>query len=270
MLYLVSTPIGNLGDITYRAVQVLQECAYVLCEDTRHSLALLERYEIRRPLKSYHKFNEKTREEEVVRSLREGLSLALISDAGTPSVSDPGQRLVERCRRENLPVTALPGPCAAITALTLTGFDTAPFQFAGFLPKKQGALEECLRRLLLFSGTSIAYESPHRLADTLDALCQLEREREIAVARELTKIHEEVRRGAAQELAAHYRQHPPKGEVVLLIAPSAHSKTPSCSPEEYVRLLQEEGLRPIEAIKAAASLYGVPKRTLYAAVHIHK
>lgn len=217
MLYLIATPIGNLADITFRAVQTLAVCDYVLCEDTRRSRILLSHYELQKPLKSYHKFKEAQMEERVIADLRRGLKLALLSDAGTPTISDPGQRLVARCRREGLCVTALPGSCAAVMALSLSGFDTAPFQFVGFLPAKKTACERALATCLQYEGTSIIYETPHRIAKVLQRLAALDPKRPLCIARELTKKFEECLFGDAGELLAHFQAHPPRGEMVLLI-----------------------------------------------------
>ncbi len=218
MLYLVATPIGNLADITLRALEVLRTCDYILCEDTRHSLKLLRHYEIQKPLKSYHKFNEKRRCDEIIADLKAGVKVALITDAGTPLISDPGEILVQRCVEEQVPITTIPGPCAAIAALTLSGFSAVQFQLVSFLPKKSGGLTKALTALLAYEGTSICYESPYRLVKTLKALCTLSPSRKVAVVRELTKIHEECRRGTAQDLCNHYSKISVKGEIVLLIS----------------------------------------------------
>ncbi|MFI5334063.1 MAG: 16S rRNA (cytidine(1402)-2'-O)-methyltransferase, partial [Chlamydiales bacterium] len=166
MLFLVATPIGNLADITLRALEVLRTCDYILCEDTRHSLKLLRHYEIQKPLRSYHKFNEKKRCDEITRDLKAGMKIALITDAGTPLISDPGEILVQKCIEEKLSVIPIPGPCAAIAALTLSGFSAAQFQLISFLPKKSGGLTRVRTARLSDPGTSICYESPYRLATT--------------------------------------------------------------------------------------------------------
>lgn len=221
MLILVPTPIGNLADFTQRAIDCLCACDYILCEDTRHSLKLLKAYSIEKPLKSFHAFNEAKIEERIVQDLREGKQIALLSDAGTPLIADPGYALVRRCIQEELPVSALPGPCAAILALVLSGFPPLPFQCVGFLPKRKG-LRTMLRQLLEYSGTSIAYESPHRIQKTLSLLVELDPERRVCVARELTKMYEELIRGTARDVLA--RLPSPRGEYVLLIAPKPAQK----------------------------------------------
>lgn len=217
MLYLIATPIGNLADITLRALEVLRACDYILCEDTRCSVKLLSHYEIRKPLRSYHKFNEKSRCDEIIADLKAGKTIALMSDAGTPSISDPGEILVKRCHEEKIPVSGTPGACAAIMALTLSGFSTRQFQLVGFLPRKKGELTRTFQALLEFEGTSICYESPYRLVKALQLLASLGCVRKIAVVREMTKLYEECLQGSASELAEHFTKKPPKGEIVLLI-----------------------------------------------------
>jgi 16S rRNA (cytidine1402-2'-O)-methyltransferase len=220
MLYLVATPIGNLEDFSQRACRILQECDYILCEDTRHSSILLKHYQIHKPLLSYHKFNEALRRKKIVADLKEGKKIALLSDAGTPCLSDPGSSLVKLCLQEGFAPTGIPGPCAAILALISTGFDTSRFQFVGFLPKKAKALQELLQEILAYSGTSICYESPHRIQKVLECLKNLEPTRRCAVARELTKKFEEVAIGTAEELLSRQLSRPFKGEITLLVAAS--------------------------------------------------
>jgi 16S rRNA (cytidine1402-2'-O)-methyltransferase len=265
VLYIVATPIGNLADFTFRAVEILQNSHYILCEDTRTSKTLLNHYAIQTPVKSYHKFNEKERLQEILADLRNGLQIALISDAGTPGICDPGVELLTHCQKEKLPFSSLPGPCALILALTLSGMPSERFQFIGFLPKKEKELKICLVELLTYSGVSICYESPHRLLDTLALLPP---DREIAVVREMTKIYEESRKGTAQELLVHFQVHRPKGEIVLLIqGEKTESHFPLDVKEHVLQLQQEFNLSLSEAIKLAASLRSVPKREIYALVH---
>jgi 16S rRNA (cytidine1402-2'-O)-methyltransferase len=269
MLYLIATPIGNLSDISYRAVAVLQTCDYILCEDTRHSRYLLEHYGIHKKLHSYHQFNESKAEDEIINDLRLGLTLALISDAGTPLICDPGYRLIQRCLKEDLPYSALPGPCAALLALTLSGFNPDHFQFVGFLPKKETELKKMLAELLYYTGTSICYETPHRLQQTLKELSQSADQRLICVARELTKKFETLHRGTALELLEYFNKTPPRGEIVLLISGNKEATDfTHLSPEEHVAFLQKNyGLSLQEAIKMAAQLRGVRKKEIYNAVH---
>lgn len=268
MLYLVATPIGNLSDISYRAVETLKECDYILCEDTRHSQILLKHYHIQKPLKSFHQFSEASKEDAVIKDLKEGKQIALISDAGTPAISDPGSRIVKRCREEDLKVTAIPGPCAAIAALCCSGLDTDLFQFCGFLPKKSSQLKETLIEILNYDGTTICYESPRRILSVLKQIDPLAPNRSLVIARELTKQFEEVKSGTAAELLDYWAKSPLKGEIVLLI--SGKDKTDpgvgsnAVSPEDYVKVLESSyGLSRNEAIKLAAKTYGLKKRDLY-------
>jgi len=218
VLTVVPTPIGNLNDITLRALAALRDADLVAAEDTRHSGLLLKHHGISKPFVSFHEHNEARRTAELVELLRAGRSIALITDAGTPSISDPGARLIRACIAESLPYTVLPGACAAITALAGSGFDTAEFWFAGFLPVKSGQRRNAVSAALARAATSIFYESPHRLIRTLEVLAELAPERRVCVARELTKMFEEYRIGTGGELLAHYTAHPPKGEICLLVA----------------------------------------------------
>jgi 16S rRNA (cytidine1402-2'-O)-methyltransferase len=218
MLFLVATPIGNLGDITFRAVEVLKSCDYILCEDTRHSLRLLQHYSIQKPLISYHMFNEASREQKIVDDIQAGKMVALISDAGTPGIADPGMRLVKRCRKEELKIEAIPGSCAAILAITCSGLSTERFQFVGFLPRTSGRLQRVLEEILTYPGTTICYETPHRLVKVLELLSRIAPEQTICVARELTKKFEEVRTGTPSELLMEWKNRSVKGEIVLLIS----------------------------------------------------
>jgi 16S rRNA (cytidine1402-2'-O)-methyltransferase len=265
VLYLVSTPIGNLADFSFRAVETLKRCDYILCEDTRHSRFLLEHYGIQIPLKSFHKFNETKTLELILTDLKEGRTLALISDAGTPLISDPGEHLVLRCHQAAIPITAIPGACAIIDALVLSGFPSAPFQFIGFLPKKEKELHSTLSQALLYSGTTIAYESPHRIEETLSCIANIEPKRALCIARELTKLHEECLKGSAEELLTHFKAHPPRGEIVLLIsAPRERLVYEHLSLEELVEMLQKDlKLSKADAIKMAAQMRQLPKREVY-------
>ena len=267
MFILVATPIGNLGDISQRALDALRQSDLILCEDTRHSSHLLRHFGIEKPLLSLHQFNEKSREERILRDLEEGRTICLISDAGTPLVSDPGFSLVRACIEKKIPFTAIPGPCSLIQALVLSGFESERFQFIGFLPRKKGALQEALRSALSYRGTSIAFESPERLIETLEEIHALAPRRETAVARELTKKFEECCRGTPEELLAHFRAAPPRGEIVLLLRQGelAQEEIPL---DELIELLQEHhGLSLKEAIKIAASLKKLPKKEIYKSIH---
>lgn len=217
MLSLVPTPIGNLGDLTLRALEVLAAADLIAAEDTRHSGLLLQHHGLRKPLVSFHEHNEAMRTAELLARLRDGASVALITDAGTPSISDPGARLVRACLEAGLDYTILPGPCAAITALVGSGLDASAFFFGGFLPVKSGQRARELTGAIERDGTSIFYESPHRLLKSLATLHELAPGRLACVARELTKKFEEYRRALPAELVAHYTAHPPKGEICLLV-----------------------------------------------------
>jgi len=217
MLYVVATPIGNLSDITLRALEVLRDVDLIAAEDTRHSGNLLRHFEIRKPLVSYHEHNEAMRTAELARRLAGGENIALITDAGMPSLSDPGARLIRKCIERNLPYTIIPGVSAILTALVGSGFPLERFCFRGFLPVRSGRRKRELRAAMERTETSIFFESPHRLVKTLTACSEIMPDRELCVARELTKKFEEFRRGIALELLAHYTVHPVKGEITLLI-----------------------------------------------------
>lgn len=219
-LSLVATPIGNLEDITTRAARVLAEADLIAAEDTRHTIRLLQKLELHRPLLSYHQHNEAKRTEELTARIAAGEHIALVTDAGMPLVSDPGLRLVRACREQGLAVDVLPGPSAVLTALAGSGLPATPFYFGGFLPVKSGQRLRELETAATRGCTSIYFESPHRLLKTLNAAAESEALASaiFCVARELTKIYEEYRTGSAAELLAHYRQKPPKGEICLLVS----------------------------------------------------
>jgi 16S rRNA (cytidine1402-2'-O)-methyltransferase len=220
MLYVVATPIGNLGDITLRAVEALKSADVIAAEDTRHSGLLLKHLEIKKPFVSYHEHNEAARTTELVERLGRGENVALITDAGTPGLSDPGLRLIRECIKRELPFTIIPGASSILMALLGSGFSTEKFSFRGFLPVKSGQRERELRAATERNETTIFFESPYRLTKTLAACIDIIPERQLCVARELTKKFEEFRRGVASELLAHYQAHPPKGEIVLVISGS--------------------------------------------------
>ena len=218
MLYVVATPIGNLGDITLRALEVLRGVDLVAAEDTRHSGILLKHYKIDKPFISYHEHNEAMRTAQLVERIAAGESVGLITDAGMPGFSDPGVRLIRECIKRELPFTIIPGPSSILTALLGSGFSMEKFCFRGFLPIKSGRRERELRAATEREETTIFFESPYRLTKTLKACIDIMPDRELCVARELTKKFEEFRRGTAAQLHAHYEAHPPKGEIVLLIS----------------------------------------------------
>jgi 16S rRNA (cytidine1402-2'-O)-methyltransferase len=220
MLYVVATPIGNLADITLRALDTLKSADVVAAEDTRHSGMLLKHFGIKKLFISYHEHNEAARTPELVERVAHGENVALITDAGTPGVSDPGLRLIRECIKREVPLTVIPGPSSILTALVGSGFSTEKFSFRGFLPVKSGQRERELRAAAEREETAIFFESPYRLTKTLAACIDLMPERQLCVARELTKKFEEFRRGIASELFSHFQAHPPKGEIVLVISGS--------------------------------------------------
>lgn len=268
MLYLVSTPIGNLADITQRALDTLRQVDLILCEDTRHSAGLMMHFGIQTPLHSYHKFNEAAAEEQWIDQLKAGKTIALISDAGTPAIADPGERLVKRAIAEGITVSPIPGASAVLAALVVSGLATTPFQFIGFLPKKDKERLDLLQEILHYAGTTICYESPHRILDLLREMQQVAPNRPLVVAREITKRHEEITRGCAQEILAIWGDREIRGELVLLIAgidPSQNDEEwLKWSPEEHVAFLQQQfKMDKNEAIKVAAKQRGLSKRDLY-------
>jgi 16S rRNA (cytidine1402-2'-O)-methyltransferase len=218
MLYVVATPIGNLDDITLRALEVLKSADVIAAEDTRHSGNLLRHFEIRKPLISYHAHNEAMRSEQLAARLAAGENVALITDAGMPGLSDPGARLIRKCIERELPYTIVPGASAILTALVGSGISTDQFCFRGFLPVKSGQRERELRAAMDREETSVFFESPHRIIKTLAACVVIMPDRQLCVARELTKKFEEFRRGTAAELLAHYEAHPAKGEITFVIS----------------------------------------------------
>jgi 16S rRNA (cytidine1402-2'-O)-methyltransferase len=218
MLYIVATPIGNLGDMTLRAIEVLKSVDLVAAEDTRHSGMLLKHLGIKKSFISYHEHNEAARTSELIERLARGEHIALITDAGTPGLSDPGLRLIRECIKREVPFTIIPGPSSIVTAVVGSGFSTEKFSFRGFLPVKSGQRKRELRGAAEREETVIFLESPYRLAKTLTACIDVMPERQLCVARELTKKFEEFRRGTANELLTYYQAHPPKGEIVLVIS----------------------------------------------------
>lgn len=217
MLSVVPTPIGNLGDITLRAIETFRACDLVAAEDTRHTGLLLAHLGIKKPFLSLHEHNEASRCDEIIARLRAGTRIALATDAGMPAISDPGTRLIRAVIAENLPLEILPGPCAAIVAAVGSGMDLSSFRFAGFLPNKSGRREKALREAVASAETTIFYESPYRLVKTLETLALIAPSHPACVARELTKKFEDFHRGTASELLSHYSAHPPKGEICLVI-----------------------------------------------------
>jgi len=269
-LVVCPTPIGNLEDVTLRVLAALREADVVACEDTRRTRVLLDRYGVRARLVSYHEHNERARAAELAERMRAGEVVALVSDAGMPLVSDPGYLLVRACVAAGLPVEVLPGPSAAITALVASGLPADEWHFHGFLPRKKGELREVLAG---GDSTLVAFESPRRLPATLALLAEIDPEREVAVARELTKAHEEIVRGTAAEVATRYADGPPKGEIVLVIAPpatagrgSSAEAPPDPAAVDALRKLVDAGAHPRKAASVVASLTGTSANALYRAL----
>lgn len=262
-LYVVATPIGNLEDITYRAVRTLSEVDLIAAEDTRHSRKILVHFGIKKPLLSYHDHNEQQRQKELVGRLMTGENVALISDAGTPCIADPGYRLIASCHAAGIMVVPIPGPSALITALSAAGVSTERFTFEGYLPHKAKARADLLRTLQGEQRTLVFYETPHRLTTTLDDLTEiLGAERTLVVARELTKMYEEFFRGTVAEAVARFAREPVKGELVLVIPPGTQG--PKMNARDALRkLLNESDLSRREAVKLVAKEYGLPSSDLY-------
>lgn len=266
-LYVVATPIGNLGDITLRALETLQSCDLILAEDTRLSRRLLDHYKISAPLLSCHEHNEEERISELAERIMQGQNLALISDAGTPAVSDPGFKLVRALASMGLKIVPIPGPNAAITAISAAGLPSNSFAFAGFAPKKNKARKEFLTRYLAFPGTLIFYESPHRVGDLLAALKEVFGDRPVVLARELTKVYEEFIRGGLEEVAAQLAKRDGlKGECVLLLDNTGNTETvidPGALEAEIKTALAGENASASALAKGLAKKYGLPKGQVY-------
>ncbi len=223
-LYLVATPIGNLEDITFRALRTLKEADVIACEDTRHTQQLLNHYSIKTPTVSYHEHNELTRAPELVLQLEEGSHIALVSDAGMPVISDPGYRLVHLAIRHNIPVVPIPGASALVAALSAAGLPVDKFRFLGFLPSKKSQRRKAIEEVKGSNKTQVFYEAPHRLLDMLEDVKQILGDPPVVVAREVTKVHEEFCRGTASEVLARLRKKPVKGEITVLVAPQLASR----------------------------------------------
>ena len=271
-LYLCATPIGNLEDMTFRAVRILQEVDLIAAEDTRNSVKLLNHFDIDTPMTSYHEYNKYDKGRRLVEKLLEGSSIALITDAGTPGISDPGEELVKMCHDAGICVTAVPGPAACITALTISGLPTRRFVFEAFLPSDKKERENVLRTLEREQRTIVVYEAPHRLIKTLKLLAErLGGERRVSVCRELTKRHETVFRASLAEAVSYYDVNEPKGECVLVIEGMSREaaeqeergKWADMSIEDHMEYYLSQGLDRKEAMKRTAKDRGVPKREIY-------
>ena len=270
MLYVVATPIGNLADISERALKVLSEVDFIAAEDTRNSLRLLTHFGISKTLVSYHEHNKREKGEEIIARLRGGESCAIITDAGTPAISDPGEDLVALCAENDIPVTSVPGACALISALALSGLPTARFVFEGFLPVQKKERRERLECLSREERTFILHEAPHKLRTTLDDLCRvLGGERRISLCRELTKLNEEICRTTIAEAIEQYSAKEPRGEYVLVIEGGsgsdggADTAFENMTPEEAVAHFTEQGMSKNDAVKAAAKALGMTRNQLY-------
>lgn len=265
-LYLVATPIGNLEDITLRALNILKNVDLIATEDTRHSLKLLNHYEISKALISYHRHNEDSKANFLIEKLQNGKNIAIITDAGTPGISDPGEEIVKLCIQNHIPVIPIPGACAFINALICSGIDTSEFTFLGFLPLNKKNRKEQLDKIKTALHTTILYEAPHKLHTTLKDLEEILADRKIVIARELTKIHEEFISGTAKELIQKIEN--PKGEFVLIIEKSQKQKFLSdtlnqLSLEEHFVYYKEQGLKKNEIVKKIAKDRNVPKNEIY-------
>jgi 16S rRNA (cytidine1402-2'-O)-methyltransferase len=269
-LYLVATPIGNLEDITLRALRILrEEVQTIACEDTRQTLKLLTHFDIRKPLISYHEHNETAQTEHILRALSRGESVALVSDAGTPLVSDPGYRVVTAAISNGYRVVPIPGASAALAALAGSGLPTDDFRFVGFLPPKSGARRRALEALAADTSTLIAYESPHRILESLGDIGQILGQRQIVLARELTKIHEEFLRGTADSIRKELEARgTPKGEITLVIGRGSEIPEIVDVKAEVERLTGELSLDRMEAIKLVAKRLGLPKQEVYRRVAV--
>ena len=266
-LYLVATPIGNLGDMSERGIQTLRDADFIAAEDTRVTGKLLNRFEIKKPSVSYHEHNKRASGEAILRRLLAGEDCALVTDAGMPAISDPGEDLVRLCAENGVEVIAVPGCCAAVTALAVSGLPSRRFCFEGFLPMEKRERTERLEALKTEKRTSILYEAPHRLMRTLTELQDALGDRELAVCRELTKLHEETLRTTLSEAIRHFEATPPKGEFVLVLSGALEQTAPALTEDEAlarVRALEAEGMSRKDACKQVARETGLSKNALYA------
>lgn len=274
MLYLCATPIGNLEDITYRVLRILKEVDLIAAEDTRNSIKLLNHFEIKTPMTSYHEYNKYEKGRYLVEQMQEGKNIALITDAGTPGISDPGEELVAMCYEAGIPVTSLPGPAACITALTISGLPTRRFSFEAFLPSDKKERAVILEELKWETRTIILYEAPHRLVKTLEELSEKLGDRKIALCRELTKKHETVFRGSLLEAVSWYKENPPKGECVMVMEgrsreemeQEARQQWEDMPLQAHMEHYMSQGIDKKEAMKLVAKDRGISKRDVYQAL----
>lgn len=273
-LYLCATPIGNLEDITYRVLRTLKEVDLIAAEDTRNSIKLLNHFDIKTPMTSYHEYNKIEKAYQLVNKMREGLDIALITDAGTPGISDPGEDLVRICYEEGIEVTSLPGPAACITALTMSGLPTRRFAFEAFLPREKKERADVLGQLKNETRTIIIYEAPHHLVKTLEELYEVLGDRRIAICRELTKRYEEKTLTTISESLAYYKDNEPRGEYVLVLEGKTFEELKkeeqktweSMSLEEHMAVYEGQGIDHKEAMKLVAKDRGISKRDVYQAL----
>ena len=276
-LYLCATPIGNLGDMTPRVVETLRSVDVIAAEDTRNSIKLLNHFEIHTPMTSYHEYNKVEKARKLIEQLAAGQNIALITDAGTPAISDPGEVLVRMCQESGIPVTSLPGPAACITALTLSGLPTRRFCFEGFLPSDKRERREVLEELLRESRTMILYEAPHHLVRTVEELYDTLGDRDVTLCRELTKKFESVMPTTLEKALEYYKNQEPKGEYVLVIRGKSReekrqeeiSAWENISIEEHMAFYREQGMDEKAAMKQVAKDRGVGKREIYAYLHMN-
>ncbi|SHE70666.1 16S rRNA (cytidine(1402)-2'-O)-methyltransferase [Clostridium fallax] len=270
-LYLVPTPIGNLKDITLRSLEVLKECDMVAAEDTRQSLKLLNHFEIKKPLISYHKYNEQGKSEDLIEKVKDGKNIALVTDAGMPGISDPGSVIVQKCIEQGVDFEVLPGATAFATALVYSGLDTTKFLFKGFLPRENKERRPIIEDLKDRTETLIFYEAPHRLLDTLSFLKENLGNRKVSICRELTKLHEEIVRGNLDEVLNHFIENKPRGEFVLVISGKSldeieqekKSLWEDMTIEQHILKLIDTGISKKEAIKIVAKERGLSKSEVY-------
>lgn len=267
-LYIVGTPIGNLEDITLRALRILKEVDVIAAEDTRHTVKLLNHFELKKHLLAYHQHNEQSGSEKLLELLAEGKDIALVSDAGMPVISDPGSVIVSRCNEAGIPVEVVPGPNAGLCALVLSGIDARAFTFMGFLGKQNKEIRGGIEKIAASENTVILYETPHRLVKTLEAMVQVIPDRKMSISREITKKYEETRMGAVQEHLDWYSENPPKGEFVLVIEggdglPSDSQDLTALSLDEHMAHYEDQGMGEKEAMKQVARDRGVSKRDIY-------
>lgn len=273
-LYLCATPIGNLSDMTPRVIDTLQEVDVIAAEDTRNSIKLLNHFQIKTPMTSYHEYNKVEKADQLIRQLQEGKSIALITDAGTPAISDPGEVLVAKCQEAGIPVTSLPGCCALITALTLSGLPTRRFCFEGFLPSDKKEKKFILEELKDETRTIILYEAPHHLKRTLGELYEVLGERRITLCRELTKRFETVFPTTLENALTYYEENEPKGEYVLVLSgkdpkqilQDMQQEWSEISLEEHMKIYEDQGIDHKEAMKKVAKDRGISKREVYQAL----